>query len=44
MVELWKSVDGVFKRVDWGVPALRDLYASQGYVVVYPPWYIERRW
>jgi hypothetical protein len=36
MVELWKSVNGHFKRVDWGVPALAESYASQGYVVIHP--------
>jgi hypothetical protein len=36
MVELWKKVDGLFRLVDWGVPALADVYASQGYVVIHP--------
>jgi len=35
MIKLYKIVNGEWKFVDYGVPAMADKYTEQGYVVVY---------
>lgn len=35
MIKLYKLVDGEWKFVDYGVPAMADRYTAQGYIVVY---------